>query len=212
MRQAGRRWAALLLLAGCAELQTPPAPPPPADLVQGAPDPARASVEASAAAFGDRGLGLAGKPEAAARAAAQLEFLAAELPRSPRFAPVPESVRRELTLARTELRDALGIAEAAPGDAVVRSLLTAARALRANDPAGAAAALPAPMFRPGGERSIARLGELGPLPQAANATALLAREVARLDAEGGWRGARPAEAGGTMITTFGLGGNQGLGY
>ena len=83
---------------------------------------------------------------------------------------------------------------------------------RPSDSARAAAALPAPTFLPGGERSVARLGELGPLPQAANATALAARQVERLDAEGGWNGSRPDETGGSQITTFGLGSNQGLGY
>jgi hypothetical protein len=110
------------------------------------------------------------------------------------------------------LRDALGVAEAAPAEQVVAALLAAARALHAGNAARAAAALPAPTFLPGGERSVARLGELGPLPQAANATALAARQVERLDAEGGWNGSRPDETGGAQITTFGLGSNQGLGY
>jgi hypothetical protein len=209
------RGATLLLLlaaAGCTELRQAPPAAAPMDLVRGVSDPGRAAIAAAATAFADRAAGLAGQPEAAARAAAQLEFATEALGRDPRFAPIPDGIRREMLLARTELRDALGVAESAPPGQVVDALLAAARALRAGNAARAAAALPAPTFRPGGERSVARLGELGPLPQAANATALAAREVERLDAEGRWIGSRPDETGGTQITTFGLGGNQGLGY
>ena len=196
----------LLAAAGCTELTQAPPAPPPADLVAAAPDPTRAAIAATAAAFADRGTGLAGRPAAAAQAAAQLEFLAAEIPRNPRWAPMPEGIRRELLLARIEVRDALGIAENADPDRVVAALLAAARGLRAGDRAAAAAALPAPMFRPGGARSIARLNEIGPLPQTANATALAAQEVARLDAAGSWLGGRPIDAAGRQITTFGPGG------
>ncbi len=208
-------WAArlglLLAAAGCAELTRPPPAPPPADLVGAAADPTRAGIEATAVAFADRGAGLADRPAAAAQAAAQLEFINAELPRDPRWAPMPEGIRRELLLARSEVRDALGIAEDADPDRVVRALLAAARGLRAGDRAAAAAALPAPTFRPGGARSVARLGEIGPLPQAANATALARQEVARFDAEGRWLGGRPIDASGRQVTTFGFG-NLGVGY
>ncbi len=207
----------LLLVAGCAEMQQAPPPAAPPGLAQGGAaqggtDPARAAIAGAAAAFADRGRGLADRPAAAARAAAQLEYATAALGSDPRFAPVPDSIRREMLLARDELRDALGVAEAAPADQVVRALLAAAAALQAGDAGRAAAALPAPTFRPGGERSVARLGALGPLPQAANATVLAARQLDRLDAEGGWVGIRPDDTGGNQITTFGLGSGQGLGY
>ncbi|MDN3567266.1 hypothetical protein QWZ14_23045 [Paeniroseomonas aquatica] len=204
-----------LALAGCAELRQAPPAGPPVDLVQagqGRGDQGRDAITAAAAAFADRGRGLAGQPEAAARAVAQLEFATEELRRNPRFAPIPDGVRREMLLARTEARDALGIAEAAPSEQVVGALLAAARALPAGMAAAAARARPAPLFRPGGERSVARLAEIGPLPQASIATALLGRQLERLDAESSWVGALPDETGGSRITTFGLGGNQGLGY
>ena len=204
-----------LVLAGCAELQQAPPAGAPAAIVragQGRGDQGRDAIGAAAAAFADRGRGLAGQPEAAAQAAAQLEFATQELGRDPRFAPVPDGVRREMLLARTEVRDALGIAEAATPDQVIAALLAAARALRAGNPAAAARALPAPLLRPGGERSVARLGEIGPLPQASIATAQVARQLERMDAESSWVGIRPDETGGSRITTFGLGGNQGLGY
>ncbi len=207
-----RRAGLLLLLAatGCAEMQQRPLTPP-MDLAAGASDPARAAIQGAAQAFADRGRGLSGQPAAGAMAAAQLEYATEALERDPRFTPVPEAVRRQMELARTELRDALGVQEVAAPRPVIDGLLAAARALRANDPAAAARALPATLFRPGGERSVARLGELGPLPQASNATALLAQQIAQLDAVSGWIGTRQAETSGVNITTFGLGGN-GIGY
>jgi hypothetical protein len=172
--------ALLVLAAGCAEVTRPPPAPPPADLVAGAPDPARAAIAAAASAFADRGAGLAGRPAAAAQAAAQLEYAAEAFNTDPRWAAMPEGVRREMLLAREELRDAIGLDGAAPSRTAVSALLAAARALRAGDRGRAAAALPPPLFRPGGEASIARLADPGPLPQAANATALAQAVAARL--------------------------------
>jgi hypothetical protein len=172
-----------LLLAGCAEVARPPPAPAPADLVAGAPDPARAAIDAAASAFADRGAGLAGRPAAAAQAAAQLEYAAEAFNGDPRWAAMPEGVRREMLLAREELRDAVGLDGAAPSRAAVSALLGAARALRAGDRRRAAAALSPPLFRPGGEGSIARLADTGPLPQAANATALAQAAAARMDAD-----------------------------
>jgi len=202
----------LVLAAGCAEMKQAPPATPTAALAPGSADGVRGSIEAMAPAFADRARGLAGRPAEAAQAAAQLEFVTAAIPRDSRYAPIPEGVRRELLLARQELRDALGTAKDAVPEAVVPALLAAAAALRAGDQARAARALQAPTFRPSGARSVVRLGELGPLPQAAIATALVQREVARLDAEGRWLGGRPVDASGNTITTFGLGGNTGVGY
>ena len=121
---------ALLLLAavGCAELRQAPPTGAPADLVlttadQGRGDAGRGAITAAAAAFADRGRGLAGQPEAAARATAQLEYATAALGRDSRFAGMPDSIRREMLLARGEVRDALGIAEAAPPEQVVDAML-----------------------------------------------------------------------------------------
>jgi hypothetical protein len=204
MRRAGL--LLLLAAAACAQVTQPPAPPPPPDLVAGAAEPTRAAMAAIAAAFVDRGEHLAGRPAEAAQAAAQLEFVVADLPRNPRWAAMPDSIRLELLLARTELRDALGVAEAAAPDAVIEALLRAARALRAGDRRAAAAALPAPLFRPGGARSVDRLGDLGPLPQVANATALAAQMAEQLGIGGGLSSTQfPERTGGIgSITTPGI--------
>jgi hypothetical protein len=206
----------LLLLAlaamGCAEMRQAPSAAPPAALAPGTADPVRGAIEALAPAFADRGRALAGRPAEAAQAAAQLEYVTAAIPRDQRYAPIPEPVRRELLLAREEMRDALGVAEDATPERVVPALLTAAAALRVGNATRAAAALPAPLFRPGGQRSVARLGDLGPLPQGAIATALAAQEVARLDADGRWLGGRPVDPTGAMFTVFGLEGSTSIGY
>lgn len=193
MRAVAAPLGALLLLAGgCAEIRTPPPRPAPPDLVRGSAtpaalaDPQRAAIAAISAAFGDSGLGLAGHPGAAAQAAAQLEYLVLSLPGAPRYAAMADTVKRELTLAREEVRDALGIAQEGQGERVMRALLAAARALDANDEAAAAAALPAGLFRPGGAGSIRRFAEPGPLPQAARAATMARDEMARLDANNLW--------------------------
>ncbi|WP_343897139.1 hypothetical protein [Craurococcus roseus] len=177
---------ALLALSGggCTEVARPAPAPAPADLAAGAPDAARAAIGAAAAAFADRGAGLANRPDAAAQAAAQLEYAAEAFATDPRWTAMPEGVRREMLLARDELRDAIGLDAAAPSRTAVSALLGAARALRAGDRGRAAAALPSPLFRPGGEGSIARLGDTGPLPQAANATALAQAVASRMEVEG----------------------------
>jgi hypothetical protein len=190
-----RRAAALLLpllVLGCAELRTPPPPPPPAGLVVGSSDPTRlvdpirAAIEASAAAFADGGLSLAEHPDAVAQATAQLEYLVLALPRSQAYANMPPTVLRDLTLARDEMRGALGISPEADGERVMRTLLEAARALRANQEGAAAAALPAGLFRPGGVGSIRRFGEPGPLPQTALATTAARDAVAWMDTNQLW--------------------------
>ncbi|WP_128080035.1 hypothetical protein [Roseicella frigidaeris] len=193
-------------------MRTAPPRLPIAALTPDTADPIRGAMQAMTPAFADQGRALASRPAEAAQAAAQLEFVTAAIPRDPRYAAVPESVRRDFLLARTELRDALGVAEGAAPEPVVRALVSAAQALRRGDAARAAAVLPAPMFRPGGERSVQRLGELGPLPQCAIASANLAQVVARLDATGGWPGGRPSETNASLGSSFGFGADTSVGY
>jgi hypothetical protein len=207
--------AALLAAAaaGCAELTRPPPPPPPASLVPGVADPLAAALDDMARDFADRGLSLADRPVEAAEALARLEYLAEALPRDPRYARLAEGTGRELALARGEARDALGVAETAPPGAVIAALAAAAARLRARDPAGAARAMPAPMFRPGGAASVRRLSELGPLPQAAFAGVMARDAVARVNAtaSGGSTQMNEISAGIGSVTTR-LGADLGGGY
>jgi hypothetical protein len=207
---------ALVLLGACAELRTPPPPPPPADLSGGNQpgrlvDPVRAAILASAVAFADAGLSLAEKPDAVAQAAAQLEYLSIALPRSEAYAAMPEGTVMSLGLARGELRAALGVNDAADPQQVMRALLAAARALRAQQPEQAAAALPAALFRPGGAVSIRRLAEPGPLPQAAAATNLAQQDLAKIDANRLWLQGRNQDLIGMEIGNTSTGSAPGMG-
>ncbi|WP_237217864.1 hypothetical protein, partial [Falsiroseomonas oryziterrae] len=124
----------LLLLAACAAL--PPAQPLPPVHTTGASDPTRQAVLAASWAFGTPGR-LAGRPAEAARAAGQVEYLAAALPQDQRWIGARPTVFPALRDARVELRDALGIRQDAPDEAVGRALLDAGSALDAGNRAGA---------------------------------------------------------------------------
>jgi hypothetical protein len=202
--------------AGCAEMRTPAAPPPPADLA-GADqpgrlaDPVRAAILASAAAFADAGLSLAEKPAMVAQAAAQLEYLSVALPNSEAYAALPQTTVMSLGLARAEVRAALGVNDAADPQQAMRALLAAARALRANQPAEAAAALPAGLFRPGGAASVRRFAEPGPLPQAAAATYQAQQDLAKIDTNRLWLQGRNQDLVGMEIGSTSTGSAPGLG-
>ncbi|MFC7538901.1 hypothetical protein ACFQU2_04710 [Siccirubricoccus deserti] len=85
--------ATLLLLGACA--MPPPAPNAqlPFDALVGAGDPVRSAVASTSFAFSHQGQ-LAGQPADAARALAQMEYLAVELPNNPRFVGGPAICRR----------------------------------------------------------------------------------------------------------------------
>lgn len=169
------------LLAGCAEMRTPPpVSRVSAGLGVASADPVPAMVEETAATFADAGRSLAGRPAATARGVGQLELVAAELRRDPRWAPLPTAVQTELRTARLEWRSALGIRSGAEPEAVAAALGRAALALSANDTRGAAAALDPAVFEPGGVPTVARLTAPGPLPQSAIASRVARDEMARL--------------------------------
>ena len=155
--------AALLALGACG-----PQPPAvfaslPPDAVVGAGDPLRSAVANTSVAFGSP-QGLAGRPAEAARAVAQMEYLAVEIPNNPRYPGISPTVGEQFTLARREWRTALGIPEAEPPQAVIESLYAASRALRAGQQDAAAAALPASVFPQGGQTAMLRLASLPSLP------------------------------------------------
>ncbi len=199
-----------LVFAACAELRTPQQLPP-GVLTSGPASgtPLRAAVEATAADFANDGQRLVGHPAETALALARFEALALEVDNRRAWPSLSPSLGYAMRVARNENRAAIGAAQqAAPAD-VIQALGTAAQKLRANDRAGAAAALQAPTFDPGGQVTLDRLGEVGPLPAAEQAMSALVREVRRLDLDSGWDGAGPWwQNGAPGAITDGLG----LGY
>jgi len=179
------RYAGIVLLAaatGCA----PPSPQArldwvslPADAVVGAGDPTRAAIINTAYVFGTPS-SVAGNPADAARAVAQLEYLASEIPTGPRWREFDPTVGLALRQAREEERAALGIAPQAPPQAVIDALFAASRALRAGDQAAVQRILSPPVF-PNGALTLQRLASLPFLPTANQATSRAAAEMDRMD-------------------------------
>jgi hypothetical protein len=97
------------------------------------------------------------KPAEAARAIANLEFLATNVPSDPRWQSSPATALTQLVQARNEARSALDISSSAPPQAVINGLLATATALDANDRAAVARALPRDIFRAGPEGTVQRL-------------------------------------------------------
>lgn len=161
-------------LAGC---ETDPV----ADYLDGIGDPVR-----GAALYAPRNLGdtsrWAGRPDGAAVAVEQLEFLASELATNPRWAPeVNPAVLQTLQAARTEMRGYLGIQPGADPQVVIEAMRRAAVALREGSRARAEAALSGPAFPGGAAEVLARLAAMPRLPRTANAAGMVAAELDRLD-------------------------------
>ena len=157
----------LPLLAGCAAYIPPDPVRLPRDSVEGAGDPTRTAVNRTAYAFAHPA-SLNGRPGEAARAIADMEFLAAALPQDPRFQQRDPLLPGQLALARAEWRAALGIADSQPAQPVIEALYGVARAsARGEQPF-----LPPGLLEADG---LARLASLPPLPQTARASAGAAR-------------------------------------
>ncbi len=198
-------------LAGCDEMRRPPGQSPlPAELTPPGPDPVRGAITATAAAFANQGQRLAGQPEATARAVAQFEYLYDAIGREARWGALVPSVRISLRIARDEIRQVIGIRPEATGPQVVQAMAQVVRSLRVRDRNGAGGALSGAIFAPGGQATLFRLNRPAPMPAAEQATAQLAAEVARLDAQGGWAGsvASPEAGFGTTLSPA-LGGGGG---
>lgn len=105
------------------------------------------------------------RPAEAARAIAELEWLAASLPRSPRWQNASSVGLNGLQQSRWEARRALGIPERAPSQAVINGLAAAAGAIDANDQAALARALPRATFPLGPQETVRRLAAPPRLPQ-----------------------------------------------
>ena len=211
-RLLAARWPAA---RAAAEMkQAPPAIPTAATCAGQRRTACAASIEAMAPAFADRARGLAGRPAEAAQAAAQLEFVdrrdrrATRATRRSRMAYGATCCWRGRNCATRSASP-----RTAPPEQVVAGTAgggprRCGQAMRPGRPRGPAGARPS--CRAGraawrGSASWARCR------RPAIATALAQREVARLDAEGRWLGGRPVSQR-AQITTFGLGGNHGVGY
>jgi hypothetical protein len=169
----------VLLLGACAARPVPPAVPPvPVQANAGAADPVRQAVLSAAYVFADTSR-IAGRPADAARAVAQLEWMAVGLPREQVWIGAVPTLFFALDRATAEVRAVLGIAPQATPAAVVQGFGEAAAALDRGAPDAAAAAL-APVATGGGAALAARLQALPRLPLAAAATNQAQQEMQRL--------------------------------
>lgn len=159
----------LPLLAACAQ-PLPETARLPRDAVVGAGDPMRTAVISANAVFAQRSPA-AGHPADAARAIAQMEFLAVDLPQNMNLTTASATLVPDLNIARREWRQALDIAPDAPAQPVINALYAAGRALDAGNAEAAAAALPSSLFRKGGSATVAQLSALPRLPNTAAAVA-----------------------------------------
>lgn len=106
----------------------------------------------------------ANQPAAAARAIAELEWLADTMPTNPRWQTASGTGLNELAQARWEARNALGIPRTAPGQAVINGLAAAASAIDANNQTALAAALPVSVFPLGPQATVQRLSQPPSVP------------------------------------------------
>jgi hypothetical protein len=181
--------ACLTALAACAGSGYPPPPLAslPYDAVVGAGDPTRAAVFNTAFAFSAPS-SLAGNPEAAARAAANFEYLVVEIPYGPRYRGLNAILQPELEAGRAELRTVLGVRADASPQTVIDALYGASRALRAGDTAAADRILSSPVFQDGGPATLQRLAALPPMPRVATAAVHTQQELDRADRIDRFRG------------------------
>jgi hypothetical protein len=106
----------------------------------------------------------ANQPAAAARAIAELEWLADTLPNNPRWQTASATGLNELAQARWEARRALGIPSNAPNQAVINGLSAASTAIEANNQAALATALPRAVFPLGPQATVQRLAQPPSVP------------------------------------------------
>lgn len=163
----------VLVLAGCATSELPPSVRLPADAIPLAADPMRSAILSSAHA-----LAAESAPSAKLRAAALVEFMAADYRWGVRWTEYTPTTGLALDAARDEIRRSFGVAPGASPQAVADGLFGASRALeRGNE-----------IFLPPGlfiepAQSLARLTAPPDLPVARDATALAERELYRIESE-----------------------------
>jgi hypothetical protein len=161
----------LLPVVGCApggfqnlEISTEQVQLPP-NSIEGAGDPTRAAVIRSASAFNNPGI-LMARPGAAARAIADMEYLAAWLPRDPRYSARGALLPGQLQQAKAEWRGVLGIPLDQPAQPIIVAFYNAWTATQNGDRQAAIAALP------GGEAMFTKLSSLPPLPSTSQAATI----------------------------------------
>lgn len=165
--RGGTAGLAILLLASLAACGT--AQPPPTALNAAATrldaDPVRAAIRGAADTFAYPE-SVQGKPQEAATAVAQLEFIAVEIMAARTSINFSGIVGPALQSGRFEVRNYLGIAQNAPSQAVIDALLAVPPAL------GNAA-----MFTAGPAETMRRLADMPRLPQANSATAVARQQM-----------------------------------
>lgn len=160
-----RRIALLLVLLTAACAPEAPAPTLPGSVAPGAGaagEPVMQVGQNVASFFADP---QPNRPADAARAIAELEWLAASLPTNPRWNRASSVGLNGLQQSRWEARRALGIPERAPVQPVINGLAAAAAAIDANDQAALARALPRNVFPVGPQDIVRRLSAPPQLPQ-----------------------------------------------
>ncbi len=115
------------------------------------------------------------RPAAAARAIAEIEWLADTLPNNPRWMTASDVGINSLVESRWTARRALGIPQNAPSQAVINGLAAAAQAIDGNNQAALSAALPRNIFTLGPQQTVARLSQPPALPDVMQAYWALAR-------------------------------------
>jgi len=166
--------AALLWpLAACGMAELPPTVRLPADAIPAVADPMRSAILGSAYTFGR-----ASAPSAKLRAAALVEFMAADYRWGLRWSEYTPITGLALDAARDEIRAAFGVAPGASPQAVADGLFGASRALERGD----AIFLPPGLFIEPAQ-SLARLTAPPDLPASRHATALAERELHRVDGD-----------------------------
>jgi hypothetical protein len=150
----------------------------PPDAVVGAGDPTRSAILNTAYAYGTPA-SLAGRPAEAAVAVAQLDYLASEITFGPRWREFDPTVGLLLRRAREEVRNYVGISQAAAPQAVIDTFYATSRALRANDVAAAERILASSVV-PNSRQALAHLSAMPLLPIANQATTRAAQELDRV--------------------------------
>ena len=108
---------------------------------------------------------LTGQPWETARLIQALEFLSVELPNGPRWNIMLPMSQIAVPGARREWRQAFGIAPDARAQEVIDSLSVVRNAFAARSITGAVDALRPPLFTPGGQETLNRLGDPPALPR-----------------------------------------------